>query len=101
MLGQKTPIMPIDLSTQEREEALNSIKRFAREELELELTNLKAQQILAFALQEIGPLAYNQGVREAEGMMRRQMEDLSATVFQAPFTYWQAKGKRSGRASSI
>jgi uncharacterized protein (DUF2164 family) len=45
-------------------------------------------------LKEIGPLAYNLGVQQAEEFFRKQLEDLPATCFEPPFTYWRDKKGR-------
>lgn len=85
--------MELELTKTEHDQAIASIKLFAREELEAELTDLKARQLLDFMVREVCPLAYNKGVRDAEGQFRRHLEDLSASVYAPPFTYWNKRRK--------
>jgi Uncharacterized conserved protein (DUF2164) len=47
-----------------------------------------------YVLKEIGPLAYNRGVQDAEEFFRKRLEDLPGTCFEPPLTYWQTKKKR-------
>jgi uncharacterized protein (DUF2164 family) len=86
--------MAIELTTSEQAEAIGSLKRYFASELEVELSDLRAKLLLDFLLQEIGPLAYNRGVQDAEKFFRLRLEDLPATCFEPPFRYWQTKKKR-------
>jgi len=85
--------MPIDPRPPETEELIHSLKKYCAVELDRELGNLGAQLLLDFIFKEIAPIAYNQGVRDAEAFFRKQLEDLSATCFEPPLTYW-SKRKR-------
>lgn len=86
--------MAIALSKQETESVLPSVKKFFLEELEVELSDMRAKQLLDYILREIGPLAYNQGVKDAEAFFRQRLEDLSATCFEEPLTYWSKQKKK-------
>lgn len=85
--------MPIDPRPPETEELIHSLKKYCAAELDRELGDLGAQLLLDFIFKEIAPIAYNQGVKDAEAFFRKQVEDLSATCFEPPLTYW-AKKKR-------
>ena len=86
--------MPIEPTPQEHGEATASLKRYFASELEMELSDLRAKLLLDFLLKEIGPLAYNRGVQDAEKFFRARLEDLSATCFEPPFRYWRESRKR-------
>ncbi|MCB1106067.1 MAG: DUF2164 domain-containing protein [Cephaloticoccus sp.] len=77
--------MPIELNTEETADALHSIKKFAAEQLDEDLGDLRAKLLLDYILKEIAPLAYNHGVADAESFLRRQLEELPATCFEPPF----------------
>ena len=47
-----------------------------------------------YLVKEIGPLAYNCGVRDAEKFLRRRLEDLPATCFEPALTHWTVKKKK-------
>ena len=83
--------MAIELSKADRQAASASLQAYFREELDQELSELRAKLFLDYLLKEIGPFAYNQGVRDAERYFRSKLEDLSATCFEDPLTYWRKK----------
>lgn len=86
--------MAIQLTPEETEEAVASLKKFFAQEMDEELSDLRAGLLLDYIMKELGPLAYNQGVAHAERFLRRQVEDLPSTCFEAPFSYWPARKKR-------
>jgi len=53
--------MAIDLSQEVRKQLRASIKRYALENLEQDIGDLKADMLLEYFLKEIGPTVYNQG----------------------------------------
>lgn len=83
--------MATELTVAEQAEAIASLKRYFSSELEVELSELRAKLLLEFVLKEIGPLAYNRGVQDAEAFFRQRLEDLPATCFEPAFTYWKRK----------
>jgi uncharacterized protein (DUF2164 family) len=83
----------IDLTKEEMGEIIPSLKRYAREELELELSDLRAKLLLDYIQKEIAPFAYNRGVKDAENYFRTKVEDLSGTCFEPALTYWLPKRK--------
>ena len=85
--------MSLSLSKEQRAEVILSIRRFSRENLELELSELQAGFLLDYFSAEIGPFAYNQGVADAQKFLVRLCEDLPSTCFQEPLTYWETHDK--------
>jgi uncharacterized protein (DUF2164 family) len=83
--------MAIELTPPETEQAVASLQRFFREEHEQELSELRARFLLDFFLKELGPFAYNKGVKDAEQYFRRHTEDLTGVCFEDPLTYWTRK----------
>jgi uncharacterized protein (DUF2164 family) len=86
--------MAIELTSQEADDAIHSLKKYFSSEMESELSDLRARLLLDYVLKEIGPLAYNRGVQDAEKFFRQRLEDLPATCFEPTFTYWQAKKRK-------
>lgn len=86
--------MAIELNPQESAEAIHSLRKYFTAELESDLSELQARLLLDYFLKEIGPLAYNRGVHDAEEFLRGRLEDLSATCYEPPLTFWQSR-KRS------
>jgi len=83
--------MSIELTKEETAEIIPSLQRYCREELDTELTELRAKLMLDYVMKEIAPFAYNRGVRDAEKYFRVKLEDLSATCFEDGLTYWKKK----------
>lgn len=85
--------MNLELPKEETEALLASLRRYCREELEVELGDLRAKLLLDYIAQEIAPFAYNRGVADAEKFFRARAEDLPATCFEAGLTYWSKRKK--------
>ena len=83
--------MAIELSKQELKEIIPSLQKYFREELEEEISEMRAKFLLDYILKEIAPLAYNKGVKDAELFFRGKIEDLSGTCFEDGLTYWLKK----------
>jgi len=83
--------MAIELTPPEFEQGIPSIQKFFREEFEQELSELRARFLLEYFLKEIGPFAYNKGVKDAEQYFRTKTEDLTAICYEDPLTYWTRK----------
>ena len=86
--------MAIELGKEEAKEVVASLQRYCREELEVEVSEMRARFLLEYILKEIAPLAYNKGVKDAEEFLRGRIEDLSGTCFEEGLGYWDAKKKK-------
>jgi uncharacterized protein (DUF2164 family) len=76
------------MSKEQKEQIIQSVRRFFEEKLELEISDVQAGFLLEYFLKEIAPFAYNQGVEDAQNYLMRLGEDLPGSCFQEPFTYW-------------
>ena len=85
--------MAIELTKEEIADIIPSLRRYFREELELEISEMRAKFLLNYFLKEIAPFAYNKGVKDAESYFRGRVEDLSGTCFEPALTYWLKKKK--------
>jgi uncharacterized protein (DUF2164 family) len=85
--------MPTELDKHETQEVLASLRRYCAEELEMEISEMRAKLFLDYILKEIAPFAYNQGVKDSDAYFRRAIEDLSGTCFEEKLTYWKKKKK--------
>jgi len=81
-------MMEIELDKDTKISVIASLQRYAREELDLELSEMRAKFLLNFVQTEIAPFAYNQGVKDAENYFRNRVEELPATCFEDGLTYW-------------
>ena len=80
--------MSLPLSKEQKTEIIDSMQRFFREKLELELSEVQAGFLLEYFSREVTPFAYNQGVTDAQKYLIRLNEDLPGSCFQEPLTYW-------------
>jgi uncharacterized protein (DUF2164 family) len=83
--------MSHELDKVQVEAIVPSLQRSFREELDVELSELRAKLLLDYLQQEIAPFAYNRGVQDAERYFRARVEDLPATCFEEGLTYWLKK----------
>ena len=58
--------MPITLPPEAKKQLLGSIKRYAAENLDQDIGDLKAGMLLDYVLKEIGPSIYNQAIADAQ-----------------------------------
>ena len=91
--------MSIELSKEDRQQALASIERYFRENMEERMGNVAAAGLLGFFLEEIGPLVYNQGVADAQERLQTRVSELDYEVHEDPFLYWR-KFDKSGKSKS-
>ena len=80
--------MAVTLSGDAQKQALASMVRFCDEELDVEISDIQAAQLLSFVLKEIGPSIYNAGVTDAQAFLRDRLVDLEATCYEPEFTWW-------------
>jgi uncharacterized protein (DUF2164 family) len=88
--------MNLNVAKEQKAEIVESLRRFAAEELEAEWSEVRAGFVLEYFLKEIGPLLYNQGVEDAQKFLRRAVEDLPGTCFEEPMRYWDKEGCSRG-----
>ncbi|MBS0469402.1 MAG: DUF2164 domain-containing protein [Proteobacteria bacterium] len=91
--------MPIELSKEVRKEAIASIERYFRENMDEPIGNVAAGALLGFFLQEVGPSIYNQAVADAQERMQARVTELDIEVHEEEFQYWrkyqrQTQGRR-------
>ncbi|MBK7276992.1 MAG: DUF2164 domain-containing protein [Betaproteobacteria bacterium] len=91
--------MSIELSREERAQALTSIERYFNENMEQRIGNIAAGALLAFFLEEIGATVYNKAVAEVQERMQARVLELDIEVHEEEFQYWprQAKAIRPRR----
>lgn len=73
----------IILTKEEKASAIEAIKTYYITERDEEITDLAASLLLDFILKQIGPLIYNQALKDAHYFMSGQLEDLFSLEKQA------------------
>ena len=91
--------MPIELSKDVHDRAVQSIERYFEHTQGERIGNITAAALLGFFLQEIGPSLYNQGVADAQARLHERLQELDYEVHEDEFGYWKsaATGKRGTR----
>ena len=87
--------MPIELSKEDRQQAIASIERWFREHMDEPIGNITAGGLLGFFLEEIGPSVYNRGVADAQEKLQARVAELDFEVHEDEFGYWQKYDKAS------
>jgi len=89
----------IELPQPARAEAIASIQRFFEENMPEPIGDLRAGLLLDFFLEEIGPVAYNRAIADAQARLQQRVSDLDGELYAEPFQYWpRASAKRKPRA---
>jgi uncharacterized protein (DUF2164 family) len=86
------------LSKEQKAEFFDSLQRYFQEELDSRLSEIQAGFLLEYVLQEIAPLAYNQGVEDAQKYFLARSEELTGTHFAEPLTFWK---NRDGKSRTV
>jgi len=91
--------MAIELTKEDRQQAITSVERYFRENMDEKIGNIAASALLSFFLEEVGPSIYNKGVADAQERLQARVTELDFEVHEDEFVYWrkfekQSKGKR-------
>lgn len=81
--------MTIEIPREARQEAIASIERYFRENMEEPIGNVAAGGLLGFILEEIGPLVYNQAVADVQERLQMRVSELDIEVHEDEFPYWR------------
>ncbi len=85
--------MTPELNKDARAQAILSIERYFRENLDERIGNIQAGALLAFFVDEIGPSLYNQGVADAQERMQMRAAELDIECHAEEFGYWARQDK--------
>lgn len=66
----------LDLSKEQKKQAINEIKAFFASEREEEIGDLAAEIILDFIAEKIGPYYYNKAISDVQKFMNEKIDDL-------------------------
>lgn len=74
--------MPVKLDETRRSDLVRQLQGFFFEEFDETISDFRAEQLLDFFLEAVGPPIYNQAVQDARGFMMRKLDDLDGEVHQ-------------------
>lgn len=89
--------MNISLSEDATKQAIASIRRYFKEELDQEIGDLKAGLVLEFFINEIAPSVYNGAISDAQTFLRDRVADLDGVCAVPEFAFWDAQAVRRKR----
>ena len=81
--------MTIEISKEARKEAIASIERYFRENMEEKIGNVAAAGLLAYFLEELGPLVYNRAVADVQERLQARIAELDFEIHEEEFAYWR------------
>jgi uncharacterized protein (DUF2164 family) len=91
--------MNIEISPQARHQAVASIERYFAQQLQQRIGNVEAAALLAFFLEDIAPVVYNQAVADAQERLQARVAELDIETHADEFQYWRKRDtKRPGGA---
>ena len=90
--------MTIELNKDARKEAIASIERYFRENMDEPIGNIAAGALLGFFLEEVGPAIYNQAVAQVQERLQARVMELDIELHEDEFQYWR-RHERGGRRS--
>ncbi len=86
--------MTIEISKEARATAITSIERYFAENMEERIGNITAGALLGFFLDEIGPVVYNQAVKEVQVRLQARVMEVDLEVYEEEFQYWGKQRRR-------
>jgi uncharacterized protein (DUF2164 family) len=87
----------IELEKEARQQAIASIERYFRENMDEPIGNVAASGLLGFFVEEIGPVIYNQAVRDVQERLQARIAELDIDVHEEEFDYWRRYDKAARR----
>jgi uncharacterized protein (DUF2164 family) len=81
--------MTIELSKEARTQAIASIERYFKENMEEKIGNIAAGALLTFFLEEVGPSVYNKAVTDVQERLQTRVMEIDFEVHEDEFRYWQ------------
>lgn len=81
--------MTIEISKEARSQAIASIERYFRENMDEPIGNVAAGALLGFFLEEVGPLVYNRAVADVQERLQARVAELDLEVHEDEFQYWR------------
>ena len=81
--------MTIEISREARKEAIASIERYFRENMEEPIGNIGAGALPGYFLEELGPLVYNKAVADVQERLQTRIMELDIEVHEDEFQYWR------------
>jgi uncharacterized protein (DUF2164 family) len=89
--------MTIEIAKEARSQAIASIERYFRENMDEPIGNITAGALLGFFLEEIGPVVYNKAVADVQERLQLRVMEVDLEVHEDEFQYWSRYEKAHKR----
>ena len=89
--------MTIELPKEAHKEAVASIERYFRENMDEKIGNLTAASLLQFFIEEIGPCIYNKAVADVQERLQMRIMEVDIEVHAEEFQYWPKHDRQKKR----
>ncbi len=90
--------MTIEIPKDAKAQAIASIERWFLENREEKIGNIGAAGLLAYFLEEIAPVVYNQAVADVQERLQARIAEVDIEIHEPPFGYWRKFDKpKKGR----
>jgi uncharacterized protein (DUF2164 family) len=74
------------IDPERRGHLVDAVRGFWLEEFDEELSPFRAEKLLDFVVQALGPQVYNQGVQDARKFLQERLDDLDGEVYEPDTT---------------
>ncbi|HEY1230561.1 MAG TPA: DUF2164 domain-containing protein [Ramlibacter sp.] len=81
--------MTVELTKEAKAQAIASIERYFRENMDEPIGNVAAGGLLGFFLEEIGPAIYNRAVADVQERLQARVSEVDLEVHEDEFQYWR------------
>jgi uncharacterized protein (DUF2164 family) len=86
--------MTIELNKDVRSQAIASIERYFKENMDERIGNIQAAALLNFFVEEVGASIYNQAVADAQERLQTRVMELDIECHEDEFGYWRKFDRR-------
>ena len=86
--------MTIELNKDVRAQAIASIERYFKENMDERIGNIQAAALLNFFVEEVGASIYNQAVADAQERLQARVMELDIECHEDEFGYWRKFDRR-------
>jgi len=73
--------MGIRLSDERKTQLIAGLRGFYKQEFEEDISTFRAEQLLNFFFDSLGPGIYNQAVQDARAYMQTRLDDLEGEIY--------------------
>ena len=71
----------LNLDTDSRTRLAEQIKRFCRDDLDVEIGNMDAERLIDFLVPSLGARFYNLGLKDAQALIARKADDINDELY--------------------